>query len=98
MTRIKIQHKRQKAAADTIAAFNISDHDWDATPMKVRQLLNKLRTEPPAPVIVTVTGGVAEALSAPNQTVVIYDFDNDPDMEEKFEAEIEKHTKKYNLT
>lgn len=96
MTRTKITNKRPQPVIETMAAFNISDHDWDTTPMKVRQLLTKQRTPPP--VIVTVHGGVAEALSAPRQTVIIYDFDNEPNMATKFEDEIETHTKKYRLS
>ena len=40
--RIKIPEIRQPEAANTMKVFNISNHDWDATPMKVRQLLTRL--------------------------------------------------------
>ena len=40
--RIKIPEIRQPEAADTMKVFNISNHDWDTTPMKIRQLLTRL--------------------------------------------------------
>lgn len=42
MTRVKIIHKRVAAAAEAMKHFGINDHDWDTTPMRIRQLLMQL--------------------------------------------------------